>query len=74
VLQVGRNPDLGQKPFYAERGGQIVGFIVRACADQARLMDMGAPARSLLSVDDFTLNLIDTALAVLQAPTSVQPT
>jgi AcrR family transcriptional regulator len=69
-------PAVGHLPaaVAAERGGQIVGFIVRACADQARLMDMGAPARSLLSVDDFTLNLIDTALAILQAPTSVQPT
>jgi len=57
----------------AERGSQIAGFIVRACADQARLMDTGTPARPLLTVEDFTLNLIDTVLAILQAPTSVQP-
>jgi len=57
----------------AERGSQIAGFIVRACADQARLMDTGTPARPLLTVEDFTLNLIDTVLAILQAPTSVEP-
>ena len=57
----------------AERGSQIAGFIVRACADQARLMDTGTPARTLLTVDDFTLNLTDTVLAILQAPTSVKP-
>ena len=36
-------------------------------------MDTGTPARTLLTVDDFTLNLIDTVLAILQAPTSVKP-
>ena len=58
----------------AERGSQVAGFIIRACADQARLMDTGTPARPLLTVEDFTLNLIDTILAILQAPTSVGPT
>lgn len=57
----------------AERGSQIAGFIVRACADQARLMDSGTPARPVLGVEEFTLNLIDTILAILQAPTSVNP-
>lgn len=57
----------------AERGSQIVGFVVRACADQARLMDTGTPARPLLTVEDFTLNLIDSVLAILQAPTSIEP-
>lgn len=57
----------------AERGSQIAGFIVRACADQARLMGTGTPARTLLTVEDFTLNLTDTVLAILQAPTSVKP-
>jgi len=57
----------------AERGSQIAGFIVRTCADQARLMDTGTPGRLLLTVEDFTLNLIDTVLAILQAPTSVDP-
>ena len=36
-------------------------------------MDAGTPARSLLTVEDFTLNLVDTILAILQAPTSVKP-
>jgi len=58
----------------AERGSQVAGFIIRACADQARLMDTGTPTRPLLTVEDFTLNLIDTILAILQAPTSVGPT
>jgi hypothetical protein len=53
----------------AERAG----FIIRACADQARLMDTGTPARPLLTVEEFTLNLIDTVLAILQAPTSITP-
>ena len=57
----------------AERGSQVAGFIIRACADQARLMDSGTSARPLLTVEDFTLNLIDTTLAILQAPTSVEP-
>jgi AcrR family transcriptional regulator len=55
-----------------ERGRQVAGFIVRACADQARLMDAEPPARPLLSVEDFTVNLVDTVLAILQAPTSIQ--
>jgi AcrR family transcriptional regulator len=57
----------------AERGSQVAGFIVRACADQARLMDADTPARPLLTVEDFTLNLVDTVLAILEAPTSVNP-
>jgi AcrR family transcriptional regulator len=57
----------------AERGSQISGFIVRACADQARLMDTGTLVRPLLSVEDFTVNLIDTVLAILQAPSSIEP-
>ncbi len=57
----------------AERGSQIAGFIVRACADQGRLIDTGTPARPLLSAEDFTLNLVDTVLAILQAPTTVKP-
>jgi hypothetical protein len=49
----------------------VTGFIIRACSDQSRLMDSDPPARPLLSVEDFTLNLVDTILAILQAPTSV---
>jgi len=60
-------------PVAAERASQVTGFIVRACGDQSRLMDSDAPARPVLSVEDFTMNLVDTVLAVLEAPTSVVP-
>ena len=55
----------------AERTSQVVSFIIRACGDQSRLMDSDAPARPVLSVEDFAVNLVDTILAILQAPTSV---
>jgi len=58
-------------PVIAERTSQVTGFIIRACSDQSRLMDSDPPARPVLSVDDFTVNLVDTILAILQAPTSV---
>ena len=60
-------------PIAAERTSQVIGFIVRACGDQSRLMDSEEPARPVLSVEDFTLNLVDTVLAILEAPTSVTP-
>ena len=58
-------------PVVAERTSQVTGFIIRACGDQSRLMDSDPPARPVLSVEDFTINLVDTILAILQAPTSV---
>jgi AcrR family transcriptional regulator len=60
-------------PVAAERASQVTGFVVRACGDQSRLMDSDAPARPVLTVEDFTLNLVDTVLAILEAPTSVTP-
>jgi len=57
----------------AERTSQVISFIIRACGDQSRLMDSDAPARPVLSVEDFTVNLVDTIMAILQAPTSVAP-
>jgi AcrR family transcriptional regulator len=60
-------------PIATERTSQVTGFIVRACSDQSRLMDSDPPARPVLSVDDFTVNLVDTILAILQAPTTVAP-
>jgi AcrR family transcriptional regulator len=60
-------------PVAAERASQVTGFVVRTCGDQSRLMDSDAPARPVLSVEDFTLNLVDTVLAILEAPTSVTP-
>ncbi len=56
-----------------ERTSQVTGFIIRACSDQSRLMDSDPPARPVLSVDDFAVNLVDTIMAILQAPTSVAP-
>jgi hypothetical protein len=49
----------------------VTGFIIRARSDQSRLMESDPPARPVLSVDDFTVNLVDTILAILQAPVSV---
>lgn len=60
-------------PIAAERASQVTGFIARACGDQSRLMDSDAPARPVLSVEDFTVNLVDAVLAILEAPTSVTP-
>jgi AcrR family transcriptional regulator len=60
-------------PVAAERASQVTGFISRACGDQSRLMDTDAPARPVLGVEDFTMNLVDTVLAILEAPTSVAP-
>ena len=58
-------------PVAVERTSQVTGFIIRACGDQARLMDSDPPARPVLSVEDFTVNLVDTIMAIIQAPTSV---
>jgi AcrR family transcriptional regulator len=58
-------------PVVAERTSQVTGFIIRACGDQARLMDSDPPPRPVLSVEDFTVNLVDTIMAIIQAPTSV---
>ena len=49
----------------------MIGFIIRACSDQSRLMDSDPPPRPVLSVDDFAVNLVDTIMAILHAPTSV---
>jgi hypothetical protein len=51
----------------------VTGFIIRACGDQARLMDSDPPPRPVLSVEDFTVNLVDTIMAIIQAPTSSRP-
>jgi AcrR family transcriptional regulator len=58
-------------PIIAERTSQVTSFIIRACGDQARLMDSDPPARPVLSVEDFATNLVDSIMAILQAPTSV---
>jgi AcrR family transcriptional regulator len=53
-----------------ERASQIAGFLVRACADQARLMDTDPPPRPVLGIEAFIANLVDTLLAIYQAPTT----
>jgi AcrR family transcriptional regulator len=58
-------------PIIAERTSQVTSFIIRACGDQARLMDSDPPPRPVLSVEDFATNLVDSIMAILQAPTSV---
>lgn len=55
-----------------ERGGLAMGFVIRACADQARLLDSPSAPRPPLTVDDFMTNLVDTTLAMLLTPSSVQ--
>lgn len=57
-----------------ERASQMAGFLVRACADQARLMDTDPPPRPVLGIEAFTANLVDTLLAIYQAPTTVTAT
>lgn len=55
----------------AERVGQIGLFVIRAYGDQARFIDAEAPPRAPLSTEDFTENLVDLLVAVVDAPSSV---
>ena len=41
-------------PVVAERTSQATSFIIRACGDQARLIDSDPPPRPVLSVEDLT--------------------
>jgi hypothetical protein len=54
-----------------ERGNLAVGFVLRACADQARLLDNPSPPRPPLGLEDFVANLVDATLAMLLAPSTV---
>ena len=56
----------------AERDSQVAGFLVRACADQARLLDTDPPPRPVLGIEAFTANLVDVLLGILQAPSTVR--
>jgi AcrR family transcriptional regulator len=58
-------------PVAAERISQIAGFVIRALGDQCRLMDSDPPSRPTLSIEDFSANLVDTIMAILEAPSSV---
>lgn len=54
----------------AERASQVTGFLVRACADQARLIDADPPPRPPLDPAAFTANLVDLLLAMMHAPST----
>jgi AcrR family transcriptional regulator len=54
-----------------ERASLAVGFVIRACADQARLLDNPLPSRPPHGLEDFVANLVDTTLAMLLAPSTV---
>jgi len=58
-------------PIAAERTSQVTGFVIRALSDQCRLIDSERQSRPVLSVEDFSANLVDTIMAILQAPSSV---
>jgi AcrR family transcriptional regulator len=55
-----------------ERASQITGFLVRACADQARLLDSDPRPRPVLGIEAFTANLVDVLLGILQAPSTIK--
>lgn len=59
-------------PVMAERASQAIAFAVRACADQAYLLDSEPAPRPRLGMEDFVVNLIDTLLAMLFAPSTVR--
>lgn len=52
----------------AERVSLLVAFVMRAYADQARLLDAAEPSRPPLSGDDFTSHLVVLIVAILDAP------
>jgi AcrR family transcriptional regulator len=56
----------------AERASQMAGFLVRACGDQARLLDTDPRPRPVLGIEAFTANLVDVLLAILQAPSTIR--
>lgn len=53
-----------------ERAALLGAFIVRAYADQARLLDGNPPARPPLSTATFTTHLVDLLMTMVSAPTS----
>ena len=66
-------PALGHLPpaLAIERASQVAGFIVRALADQARLLDAEPPPRPPLELDAFSANLVDVVLGGLRAPSRI---
>lgn len=67
------SPSLERFPLWLqrERAAIVGGLVTRAYADQARLVSMDDPPREVLSVDDFTTNLLDLLEAMLATPTSI---
>jgi AcrR family transcriptional regulator len=57
-----------------ERASESISFIVRALADQARLIDSDSPPREPLPEDVFATNLVDVTLAILTATTTTPAT
>lgn len=57
-----------------ERASQIIGFVVRALADQARLVDSDPPPREPLPEDVFAKNLVDVTLGIVTATTTAPAT
>lgn len=55
-------------PVRAERTSQVASFVIRALADQARLLDAGEPTRAALDTQRFTSNLLDLLVAMVEAP------
>lgn len=53
-----------------ERVSQGVGFMIRALADQARLVDADPAPREPLAPDLFATNIVDVMLGMLSAPTT----
>ncbi len=53
-----------------ERASQIIGFLVRAYADQARLIDADQPPRPPLDARTYTVNLVDLVLAMMATPST----
>ena len=51
----------------AERASQAIMFLVRALADQARLLDAHPPPRPVLADDVFLANLVDVVTGILTA-------
>ncbi|HEX5095053.1 MAG TPA: hypothetical protein VFX21_03535 [Acidimicrobiia bacterium] len=54
-----------------ERTRMLTTLGLRALADHARLMDTEPARRAIMTVNDFTANLVDILLAIVDAPTTV---
>ncbi len=55
----------------SERTSMLSALIIRTLADNARLRDSSPPPRAILTVDEFTTNLADIILAIIEAPSTV---